>query len=324
MDPLKDAYNRAYIFVHTLFNRELAANEKILDAKAQDILKDWEMVKNKVSDGDLSKIKVKIIKKFYEINNDNKTHEQGIKKSPETFLMLSARDVRKHLVSENFLRDIKTSAEELAGKMNGRESIEVIQKEISNAYRSLKGISHERRLQHAVLIAENKMNPDKKFTFAEMERIEVLESVHKMSIDSFKKSEDPKLAAVKEKYIKELTDPKIKELLKNDKVLALAKEIDNDMKKELNLREFAELIGVHYPNSIKEILTNENETSGKTKVVGADEFADAYLAVFLLQKNNVFKNAILSLDDKCAQLGGEVGALEAALSAPYLASQVIN
>lgn len=108
---------------------------------------------------------------------------------------------------------------------------------------------------------------------------------------------DDELDNKKRSYLNEISnDPEERKLvnfLSDVRFIKLARKIDKDMNKNLTMRDLAKLILFDYEPAIRRMLTEDGLEAG------ADNITKACLAVFLLQKNTKFSDAIAQIFAFC-------------------------
>lgn len=98
-----------------------------------------------------------------------------------------------------------------------------------------------------------------------------------------KKEEDLSLKDKKDVFIKNLkSDSPLRVLLANEELQKLAKEMDDVMDKNISMQDFANIVGIDYPERIRAAL-------------GTEDIDDASVALFLLQKNTTFLDSLKKL-----------------------------
>lgn len=98
-------------------------------------------------------------------------------------------------------------------------------------------------------------------------------------------------AQQKEKYLQDgvKNSDKCRLFLASDDIKKIAHDIDKDLTENLTLQQLAELVAIEYKTKIQSAI---RKTGGEA---GADDLAEACLAILLLQKNDRFKDAITQL-----------------------------
>lgn len=89
-------------------------------------------------------------------------------------------------------------------------------------------------------------------------------------------------------------DANLKKFLTNPHVIDLAKKMDRDFHEKITVQEFANLISIQYEEDIEHIFFEE-----KIKSIGLDICSELNLALLLLQKNDLFIDAIDELVNCC-------------------------
>lgn len=106
--------------------------------------------------------------------------------------------------------------------------------------------------------------------------------------------ENDHLLILKSRYMNHLTDDasadkKLMLYLNHEGIKILANKIDRDMASPLTLQKLAGLVALDYKNELQQAIRSAHFDPG------ADDLADACLALTLLQKNTRFSNALTKL-----------------------------
>lgn len=116
-------------------------------------------------------------------------------------------------------------------------------------------------------------------------KLDFLKALNNIPIDfPIKKEKDQSLIEKKDVFINNLKqDSPLRVLLANEGLQKLAKEMDDVMDKNISMQDFAEVVGITYPERIRAIL-------------GTEDIDDASVALVLLQTNTSFPDALKNLD----------------------------
>lgn len=155
-------------------------------------------------------------------------------------------------------------------------------------------------IQNSKLVREK--DPQSKIlkSFIKIQREIAIDSLpERILIKSNTKKNDLKIKKekLKKKYAtsRNKQDTHLKKLLINPHVLELAKKMDVDFHEKITMKDFAHLISTQYQEDIDQIFLEEH-----IKFPGADNYSDLNFALLLLQKNDLFVDAIDELVDFCS------------------------
>lgn len=131
-------------------------------------------------------------------------------------------------------------------------------------------------------------------------------AINLVSKGKLSSTNDHNFIELKEKFFNEqnFTDQnnlRLDSYLKNDAIQKLAKKIDQDMEKSLTFQSFSQLIALEYKQELQKIIIDLQTKNHSVREPGSGEFADACLALILLQKNNRFHQAIQDLQQYILQ-----------------------